>query len=31
LIGGNVPAGFLIIGLAVVGLFGVIITLLRGR
>jgi hypothetical protein len=31
LVGGNVPAGFIIIGLGVVGLFGVIITLLRGR
>jgi hypothetical protein len=29
--GGNVPVGFLIFGLAVVGLFGVMITLLRGR
>ncbi len=28
---GSLPAGFLIIGLAIVGLFGVIITLLRGR
>jgi hypothetical protein len=28
---GNVPAGFVIIGLAVVGLFGILITLLRGR
>lgn len=31
LAGGNIPSGFLIIGLAVVGLFGMIITLLRGR
>lgn len=28
---GNLPAGFVIIGLAVVGLFGVLITILRGR
>jgi len=31
LIGGNIPAGFLIMGLAVVGIFGVFITILRGR
>ncbi len=31
LVGGNVPAGFLIMGLAVVGIFGVFITILRGR
>jgi hypothetical protein len=31
LMGGSLPAGFLIIGLAVVGFFGIVITLLRGR
>ncbi len=31
LVGSSLPAGFLIIGLAVLGLFGVIITFLRGR
>lgn len=29
--GGNLPIGFLIIGLAVLGLFGVLLTVLRGR
>ena len=31
LIGGNIPAGFFIMGLAVVGIFGVFITIMRGR